>query len=120
MMHKPLAAALLGAIGLAVMSDAGAATHTRVQAQSMGKIAPAALASRIGLDADASLSPRLQAHTAHGTLKTREQQTFRGVPVYGRNVVVEHDGRAQVFFCSDACRDQYRARTAFLSGSRAL
>jgi YHS domain-containing protein len=22
------------------------------------------------------------------------------------------DGRTQVFFCSDACRDQYRARTA--------
>ena len=49
MMHKPLAAALLGAIGLAAMSDAGAATHSRVQAQSMGKITPAALASRIGL-----------------------------------------------------------------------
>jgi vibriolysin len=96
MMHKPLVVALLGAIGLAAMSDAGAATHTRVQAQSMGKIAPAALASRIGLDADASLSPRLQARTAHGTLKTREQQTFRGVPVYGRNVVVEHDGSGNV------------------------
>jgi vibriolysin len=91
MMHKPLVVALLGAIGLAAMSDAGAATQARVQAQSMGKVAPAALASRIGLDADASLSPRLQARTAHGTLKTREQQSFRGVPVYGRNVVVEHD-----------------------------
>ena len=64
MMHKPLVVALLGAIGLAAMSDAGAATHARVQAQSMGKIAPAALASRIGLDADASLSPRLQASSS--------------------------------------------------------
>ncbi|HEY8327320.1 MAG TPA: M4 family metallopeptidase [Rhodanobacter sp.] len=100
MMHKPLVVALLGAIGLAAMSDAGAATHARVQAQSMGKIAPAALASRIGLDADASLSPRLQAHTAHGTLKTREQQTFRGVSVYGRNVVVEHDGSGNVLSAS--------------------
>ena len=96
MMHKPLAVALLGAVGLTAMADAGAATHARVQAQSMGKIAPAALASRIGLDADASLSPRLQARTAHGTLKTREQQTFRGVPVYGSNVVVEHDGSGNV------------------------
>src|SRR3546814_3755628 len=89
MMHKPLAAALLGAIGLAIMSDAGAATHARVQAPSLGKLAPAALANRIGLDADAALSPRLQARTAHGTLKTRAQQTFRGVPVYGRQVVVD-------------------------------
>ncbi|EIM01284.1 peptidase M4 [Rhodanobacter thiooxydans] len=96
MMHKPLAAALLGAVGLAAMSDAGAATHARVQAQSMGQIAPAALASRIGLEADASLSPRLQARTAHGTFKTREQQTFRGVPVYGRQVVVERDGSGNV------------------------
>ena len=96
MMHKPLVAALLGAIGLAVMADASAATHTHVQAQFMGKIAPAALANRIGLEADASLSPRLQTRTVHGTLKTREQQTFRGVPVYGRNVVVEHDGSGNV------------------------
>ena len=96
MMQKPLAAALLGAIGLAVMSDAGAATHARVQAPSMGKLAPAALANRIGLDADAALSPRLQARTTHGTVKTREQQTFRGIPVYGRRVVVERDGSGNV------------------------
>jgi pseudolysin/vibriolysin len=100
MTHKPLIAALLGAIGLAAMSDAGAATQTRVQAQSMGKVTPAALASRIGLDADASLSPRLQTRTAHGTLKTRQQQTFRGVPVYGRHVVVEHDGSGNVLSVS--------------------
>ena len=38
-------------------------------------------------------------------------------PVCGTFVVPDravalHDGRAQVFFCSDACRDKYRARTA--------
>ena len=38
-------------------------------------------------------------------------------PVCGTFVVPEravtlHDGRERVFFCSDACRDQYRARTA--------
>ena len=38
-------------------------------------------------------------------------------PVCGTFVVPEravtlHDGRARVFFCSDACRDKYRARTA--------
>ena len=96
MMHKSLVVALLGAVGLAAMSDAGAATQTRVQAPSMGRIAPAALASRIGLDADAALSPRRQTRTAQGTLKTRQQQTFRGVPVYGRSVVVEYDGSGNV------------------------
>ena len=96
MMHQPLAIALLGAIGLAALSDASAATRTRVQAQFMGQIAPVALASRIGLEAGASLSPRLQTRTAHGTLKTREQQTYRGVPVYGQQVVVERDGSGNV------------------------
>ena len=38
-------------------------------------------------------------------------------PVCGTFVVPDravtlHDGRAHVFFCSDACRDKYRARTA--------
>ncbi len=96
MLHKPLAAALLGAISLIAMPDAGAATHTRVQAQAMGKIAPAALVNRIGLDADAALSTRLQTRTVRGTLKTREQQMFRGIPVYGRSVVVERNNRGDV------------------------
>ena len=106
MTHKPLAVALLGAIGLAVMADAGAASHTRVHTQFMGKVTPAALANRIGLEADAALSPRLQARTAHGTLKTSEQQTFRGVPVYGRQVVVERDSGGNVLGVSgDISRD---------------
>jgi YHS domain-containing protein len=38
-------------------------------------------------------------------------------PVCGTFVLPDNarmitDGRAQVFFCSDACRDKYRARTA--------
>jgi hypothetical protein len=38
-------------------------------------------------------------------------------PVCGTFVVPDgavslHDGRARVYFCSDACRDKYRARTA--------
>jgi YHS domain-containing protein len=43
-------------------------------------------------------------------------QMFRD-PVCGTFVVPDravalHDGGAHVFFCSDACRDKYRARTA--------
>ena len=38
-------------------------------------------------------------------------------PVCGTFLLPDHaltlvDGRARVFFCSDACRDTYRARTA--------
>lgn len=96
MIQKPLAVALLGAIGLAVMADAGAVAQSRVQAQFPGKLAPAALAGRIGLEAGAALSPRLQMRTAQGTLKSSERQIFRGIPVYGRQVVVEYDGSGNI------------------------
>ncbi|TAL73983.1 MAG: peptidase M4 family protein [Rhodanobacter sp.] len=96
MVYKPLAVALLGAIGFAAVSTTDAATHARVHTQAMGPIGAAALANRIGLDNAASLSPRLQAHTNRGTSKTREQQMFRGIPVYGRSVVVERDASGNV------------------------
>ena len=54
--------------------------------------------------------------------RSRSQVPTRGVqmvrdPVCGTFVLPDHaltlvDGRARVFFCSDACRDKYRARTA--------
>jgi vibriolysin len=96
MMHKPLAGALLGTLGLIAMSATFAATPTRIHAPAMGKLTPAALAARLGLDAGASLSPRLEMRTAQGTLKTREQQMFRGIPVYGHGVVVERDASGDV------------------------
>src|SRR3569623_3829881 len=48
------------------------------------------------MDPQASLAPGLQLRTAHGTIKTREHQMFRGVPVYGRSVVVERDAAGNV------------------------
>jgi YHS domain-containing protein len=47
---------------------------------------------------------------SHGVAMVRD-------PVCGTFVLPDRarmisDGRTQVFFCSDACRDQYRARTA--------
>lgn len=52
----------------------------------------------------------------------RNQAPARGVrmvrdPVCGTFLLPDHaltivDGRAHVFFCSDACRDKYRTRTA--------
>ena len=83
MMHKPLVGALLGALGLVAISAAQAATPTTIHAGAMGKLAPAALASRLGLDSQSSLSAQAQGRTVRGTLKTREQQMFGHVPVYG-------------------------------------
>jgi len=54
--------------------------------------------------------------------RSRSRAPDRGVsmvrdPVCGTfvlpaNAVTLVDGRARLYFCSDACRDQYRARTA--------
>ena len=51
-----------------------------------------------------------------GQVPTRGVQMVRD-PVCGTFVLPDHaltmtDGRARVFFCSAACRDKYRARTA--------
>jgi uncharacterized protein len=56
------------------------------------------------------------------TGRPRTQAPRRGLqmvrdPVCGTFVLPERavsltDGRARLFFCSDACRDKYRARTA--------
>jgi Zn-dependent metalloprotease len=96
MMQKPLVGAVLGALGLAVAAAAPAATVNRVHAPALGQLNASALAQRLGMDPQASLAPGLQLRTVHGTLKTRENQLFRGVPVYGRGVVVERDAAGNV------------------------
>ena len=51
-----------------------------------------------------------------GQVPTRGVQMVRD-PVCGTFLLPDHaltlaDGRGRLFFCSDACRDKYRARTA--------
>ncbi|HET6805476.1 MAG TPA: M4 family metallopeptidase [Frateuria sp.] len=96
MLQKPLAGALLGALGLVVAAAAQAATPNLIHTPALGRLDASALARRLGMDPQASLAPGLQLRTAHGTIKTRERQMFRGVPVYGRSVVVERDGAGNV------------------------
>jgi uncharacterized protein len=53
---------------------------------------------------------------SRGQVPTRGVQMVRD-PVCGTFVLPDRaltlvDGRARVFFCSNACRDKYRARTA--------
>jgi YHS domain-containing protein len=56
----------------------------------------------------------------NGQVPSRGVQMVRD-PVCGTFVLPDHaltlvDGRARVFFCSDACRDKYRARPSTGSG----
>ena len=96
MMQKPLAGALLGALGLVVAGAVQAATPNHIRTSALGHLTSSALAQRLGMDPQASLAPGLQLRTARGTVKTREAQLFNGVPVYGRSVVVERDATGNV------------------------
>jgi len=95
MFHKKLVGAMLAALGCASVSLCEA-TPIHVHAGRLGNVAPATLASRLGLGQGSTFAAGAQARTAHGTVKTRERQTFQGVPVYGRSLVVERDAHGAV------------------------
>jgi pseudolysin/vibriolysin len=102
MLNKKLVAALVLALSGATAAPCVVATPLSVHAGALGRLAPSALAGRLGLGADASFVADRQLRTAHGTLKSRERQTWRGVPVYGRSVVVERDARGAVLSVTGA------------------
>jgi pseudolysin/vibriolysin len=95
MFHKKLVGAMLAALGCASVSLCEA-TPVHVHAGRLGHLAPATLASRLGLDKGSTFAAGAQARTMRGTIKTRERQTFQGVPVYGRSLVVERDRAGNV------------------------
>ncbi len=75
MLNKKLVAALVLALGGTTAAPCMAATSLTVHAGVLGRIAPSALAARLGLGADASFVADRQLRTAHGTLTSRERQT---------------------------------------------
>ncbi len=95
MLQKKIACAVMGVVGaLGVTVASAASDHVRMGA--MGHVDAGTLAQGIGLGVDASLVSRQRARTVRGTIKTREQVTYRGVPVYGNSVVVERDASGAV------------------------
>ncbi|NII11575.1 M4 family metallopeptidase [Oleiagrimonas sp. C23AA] len=88
--------ALVAAMGIAAMSTAGAATSQHLHAHSVNAASTAQLSSQLGLGSGMGFAARQSAPNADGTRTVRMQQTFRGVPVYGRSIAVHQDtsGRA--------------------------
>ena len=84
------------------MVSANAATRTDLHQQNVSllnsqyKLAAGALpaqakdrhAEMLGLDADSDLAVLTQARDADGTQHVRYQQTFRGIPIFGEQVIV--------------------------------
>ncbi|WP_426701807.1 M4 family metallopeptidase [Rhodanobacter sp. Col0626] len=97
MSRTNLTAALLVALGATMSTSALAGSVLSVNAGHLGKARPVELASNLNLGIGASFqATRSQVVTQRGTVKTREQQIFNGVPIYGRTVVVERDGAGNV------------------------
>ncbi|BBD81192.1 M4 family metallopeptidase [Aerosticca soli] len=89
MPRKRLAGALLAALGLTIPFAASAAVSIRIHAGKLGQSPDTDLPRRLGLDAGTTLTATAHVRTAHNTVKTRLQQQFAGLPVYGRHLVVE-------------------------------
>jgi Zn-dependent metalloprotease len=82
---------LVAAIGMACASAAVASNSERVNVQNLGAVPAGSLAARLNLGADMSLSARSTAHLPNGKQVVRQQQMYRGVPVYGHSLAVVQD-----------------------------
>jgi Zn-dependent metalloprotease len=84
---------LVAAIGMATASVATAATTKTLHAQNLGAVPASSLAAQLNLGQDMSLAPRSSVAIAGGHHVVRQQQMFRGVPVYGRSIAVVQDAQ---------------------------
>ncbi|WP_426687415.1 M4 family metallopeptidase [Rhodanobacter ginsengiterrae] len=110
MLKKKLASALLMAVGATAMPLCMAATQVDIHAGQLGRVASSTLASRLGLGTGNAFVAAHQLRTAHGTVKTREQQTYKGVPVYGRSLVVERNASGTVLSAEGSAERDIAAR----------
>ena len=87
---------LVAAIGMATASAAMAANNEHVNVQNLGAVPAGSLAARLNLGANMSLAARSTAHLPNGKQVVRQQQMYRGVPVYGRSIAVVQDAHGNL------------------------
>ncbi|MBB3225510.1 pseudolysin/vibriolysin [Luteibacter sp. Sphag1AF] len=91
---------LVAALGLTATTIATAATEQHLQAQSLGVTPTNQLVTRLGLSADNAFVAKAALPTVRGTQTVRMQQTFKGVPVFGRDIAVEQDAQGNALVAS--------------------
>jgi pseudolysin/vibriolysin len=84
---------LVAAIGMATASVATAANTKTLHSQSLAAVPASSLAAHLNLGQNMSLVPRSAVAIAGGHKVVRQQQMFRGVPVYGRSIAVVQDAQ---------------------------
>lgn len=91
---------LVAAIGIATASVATAATTKTLHEQQFAAVPASALAARLNLGRDMSLAARSSVAIPGGHHVVRQQQMFRGVPVYGRSIAVVQDAQGNALRAS--------------------
>jgi Zn-dependent metalloprotease len=91
---------LVAAIGIATASVATAATTKTLHEQQFAAVPASALAARLNLGRDMSLAARSSVAIPGGHYVVRQQQMFRGVPVYGRSIAVVQDAQGNALRAS--------------------
>ncbi|MEY2149536.1 M4 family metallopeptidase [Rhodanobacter sp. 115] len=84
---------LVAAIGMATGTVATAATTQTLRAQNLGAVPASSLATQLNLGPQMSLAPQSAVAVANGRHVVRQQQMYRGVPVYGRSIAVLQDAQ---------------------------
>ncbi len=84
---------LVAAIGMATASVATAANTQSLRAQNLGAVPASSLAAHLNLGQNMTLSPRSSVAVTNGRKVVRQQQMYRGVPVYGRSIAVVQDAQ---------------------------
>ena len=84
---------LVAAVGMVVIPAATAATNQSLRAQNLGAVPINALAAQLNLGPDMSLVAGSSVGLANSLRVVRQQQLFRGVPVYGRSIAVVQDAQ---------------------------
>lgn len=91
---------LVAAIGMATASVATAATTKTLHQQQFAAVPASALAAQLNLGQDMSLVARSSVALAGGQHVVRQQQMYRGVPVYGRSIAVVQDSQGNALRAS--------------------
>jgi Zn-dependent metalloprotease len=82
---------MVAVIGMAIIPMATAGTTQQLHARNLNGVPAAALAAHLNLGQDMSLEARNSVAIPGGRKVVRQQQMFRGVPVYGRSIAVVED-----------------------------
>ena len=91
---------LMAAIGMASATVATAANTRTLQAQNLGAVPVGTLAAQLNLGQDMTLAPRSSVTVAGNHRVVRQQQMYRGVPVYGRSIAVVQDAQGNALRAS--------------------